>query len=776
MPRLSIIVPVRRVRGSLRECLRSVLDQSFTDFEIIGVADGSPDGSGQLLDEIASGDPRVRAVHLAQPAGSDGRRTAGTERARGDYLLFLEGTHVLLPGALRRITDRLAAAEDPDVLLYGHVRTPFRGVPQPSHSLQLLSELGDSTVCTLAERPELLQVAAVCWNRAVRRDFHEAGQVSFAPGQYGDRMYALGTLAAARRVAALPVPCVEHRQQRRMPAPAEPEERVVPHDLVEQFSDLFGALQGTERFDAVHGPLFTVACRELLETYATLPGRRRSFARAVAAFHRDHRPRDHTAPGGFAALRMRLLTRGRWGRLRALDAALTVRRGLLAAVPASRREAARRLFPLYYRLQRLRPLDRRLAVYSAYWNRGVSCNPAAIHRKAAELAPAVRGVWVVSPKAAAELPPGVAHVVPGTRRYWSVMARATYFISNVNFPNQVVKRRGQVHVMTHHGTPLKVMGVGQHQYPAAAQGLNFKELLGRIDRWDVSLSSNPHSTEVWSHAYPNAARHLESGYPRNDVLVTATDEQIGAARAALGIRPGQRAILYAPTFRDYERTFTCRLDLERFAAQLGEDSVLLVRAHYFHEGSGLNAHPGIVDVSGHPSTEELCLAADALITDYSSVMFDYANLDRPIVVHAPDWEIYRAVRGVCFDLLSGAPGDTPGAVTRTTDELIRVFSDGTWDSADNRELRAAFRARFCAFDDGRAAERVVRHVLLGEREPLEVVPLAQRRPVAVPRQTDVSTAPEPKAKRRPRPKPKAKAKQQPKAKPEPVPEPVEHDA
>jgi CDP-glycerol glycerophosphotransferase len=739
MPRLSVVVPVRRVRGSLRECLESVLCQSFTDFEIIGVADGCPDGSGRLLDEIADTDPRVRAVHLAEPAGPDGRRTAGAEHAKGDYLLFLEATHVLLPGALRRIADRLTEAADPDLLLFGHVRTPFRGTPQASRSLSLLKDMGGTAVCTLADRPELLGVAAVCWNRAVRREFHASGQASFAPGRHGDRPYALGTLAAADTVAALPVPCVEHRRRRHVPGLAEsdadaPGERTGQLEPVEQFSDLFCALRGTPRFAAVRGPLFDLASRELLETYGTLRRRRRAYVRAVAAFHRDHLPPGHRVDGGLRALRLRLLIGGRAGRLRALDTALAVRRGLLAVAAAVRGRLARRLTPLYYRLQRLLPLERDLAVYSAYWNRGVSCNPAAVHRKAAELAPRVRGVWVVSQKAAAELPPGIDHVVPGSRRYWAVMARATYFFSNVNFPNHVVKRRGQVHVMTHHGTPLKVMGVGQARYPAAAQGMNFNDLLRRVDRWDFSLSSNPHSTECWAGAYPSAVEHLETGYPRNDVLVDAGPDRIRAVRESLGVRPGQRAVLYAPTFRDYERTFTCRLDLERVAEALGEDTVLLVRAHYFHDESGLAEHPGIIDVSGHPSAEELYLAADALVTDYSSAMFDYANLDRPIVIHAPDWETYRAVRGVCFDLLSGAPGDTPGAVTRTTDELIRVFSDGTWDGEAVRELRAAFRTRFCAFDDGRAAERVVRRVLLGEPGLLPVTPPAERRPVAVPRQ------------------------------------------
>jgi CDP-glycerol glycerophosphotransferase len=103
-----------------------------------------------------------------------------------------------------------------------------------------------------------------------------------------------------------------------------------------------------------------------------------------------------------------------------------------------------------------------------------------------------------------------------------------------------------------------------------------------------------------------------------------------------------------------------------------------------------------------------------LVTDYSSIMFDYANLDRPIVVYADDWDVYRATRGVYFDLLSGQPGDTPGPVARTEDELIAVFREGRWHEDDATALRAAFRARFCQFDDGHAAERVVRTLMLGQ--------------------------------------------------------------
>jgi CDP-glycerol glycerophosphotransferase len=117
-------------------------------------------------------------------------------------------------------------------------------------------------------------------------------------------------------------------------------------------------------------------------------------------------------------------------------------------------------------------------------------------------------------------------------------------------------------------------------------------------------------------------------------------------------------------------------------------------------------------VSAQPSVETLYLAADVLITDYSSAMFDYAVLDRPIVIHAPDWELYRELRGTYFDLMA----EPPGVVTTTEAELIDALRSGAAWGEEARSLRSAFRARFCSLDDGHAAERVVRRVWLGERD------------------------------------------------------------
>jgi CDP-glycerol glycerophosphotransferase len=109
--------------------------------------------------------------------------------------------------------------------------------------------------------------------------------------------------------------------------------------------------------------------------------------------------------------------------------------------------------------------------------------------------------------------------------------------------------------------------------------------------------------------------------------------------------------------------------------------------------------------------EDLYLAADVLITDYSSAMFDFAVLDRPVVIYAPDWPVYRELRGVYFDLMA----EPPGAVATGFPELTGIFARGAEADPAATARRAAFRAKFCYLDDGRAAERVVRKVFRGER-------------------------------------------------------------
>lgn len=323
---------------------------------------------------------------------------------------------------------------------------------------------------------------------------------------------------------------------------------------------------------------------------------------------------------------------------------------------------------------------------------------------------------------------GTAALRPGSAAYWSALARATYLVTNVNFERALVKRPGQILVQTQHGTPLKRVGLDLQDRPAATPTTDFAGLLRGADQWDYLLSANRHSTLVWEKALPSSYTTLEYGYPRNDVFHTASQADVLELRERLGIPPGSTAILYAPTHRDYRRSRPDHLDFERVLRDLGPRFTLLTRTHLTYAGdagAAPEAHPRLIDVSGYPSVEELCLASDALVTDYSSLMFDYASLDRPIVIHADDWEAYEAARGTYFDLRACPPG----AIARTEDELVDIFATGHWQGSRSAQLRAAFRSRFCSHDDGHAAERVVRRVFLGQSVPVPaVVPLEERRP------------------------------------------------
>ncbi|MFD3697254.1 CDP-glycerol glycerophosphotransferase family protein [Streptomyces sp. NPDC058646] len=731
MPRFSVIVPAYKVQAYLQESLDSVLTQSYPDLELIAVDDASPDACGSIIEEYAARDPRVIAVHLAHNLGPGPARNAGLARATGDYLLFLDGDDTLAPGALQAITDRLKDTGSPDVLVYDYARTFWTGELVRNRLSDRLSEEGPASF-RLADRPSLLGMLMVVWNKAYRREYVEREGFAFPPGFYADTPWTYPSLLAAESVAVLDRVCVHYRQRRTGSILTTTSRRHL--DVFDQYDRVFGYLAGRPELErwrpAVHRRMAEHFCA-LYADPRRLPRRSRAefFSRASALLRR------YRAPGGGGALPlsrtdrirhtlMRLGTRRTYRLLSVLrSAGLAAGRGT-AAVGRGLRETWLRL---YYRIQRLLPLRPDLAVFSAYWHGGYACNPAAIEAKLRELAPRMRTAWICDPAHASTLPKETPALRPGSAAYWAALARATYLTTNVNFDRGLVKRPGQVLVQTQHGTPLKRVGLDLQDRPAATPTTDFAGLLRGADQWDYLLSANRHSTLVWEKAVPSSYTTLEYGYPRNDVFHTASRADVLELRERLGIPPGSTAVLYAPTHRDYRRSRPDHLDFERVLRDLGPRFTLLTRAHltYADAGSAPDAHPRLIDVSAHPSVEELCLASDALVTDYSSLMFDYAVLDRPIVIHAGDWEAYEAARGTYFDLRACPPG----AVARTEDELVDIFATGHWQGSRSAQLRAAFRSRFCSYDDGYAAERVVRRVFLGQSTPIPaVVPLEDRRP------------------------------------------------
>jgi glycosyltransferase involved in cell wall biosynthesis/CDP-glycerol glycerophosphotransferase (TagB/SpsB family) len=723
MPRFSIIVPCFKVQGFLRECLDSVLEQSFRDFEVIAVDDCSPDGCGAILDEYAARDDRVRVLHLPENVGLGRARNAGLPHATGDYLFFLDSDDTLTPGALGALADRLARTSDPDVLVFDYARTYWWGGTRRNVLAHLLADCADGTF-SAAERPEILDLLMVVWNKVYRRDFVEREGFTFPPGYYEDTPWTFPVMLSAGRIATLDRICLYYRQRRQGNILSTTSRK--HFDIHDQYERVFAFVADRPRLADWRPYLHRKMgehCLDILAKPDRLPpSDRAEFFRRTTELFRAHRP-----PGAEVPAELRVLEGG-YAAYQARRQAGRAARELVRRARRAHGAATARLGRVRSTLTVRRPPDPGLAVYSAFAHQGVLGDPAAIYRKARELAPHIRGVWVVrDEETAALLPPDVEHVVLGTSRHRRVTERATYFVNNVNWPGTVAKRPGSVHVHTHQGTPLKYMGADLLGKPGARHGLDVPQMLRRADRWDYSLVANRHSELVWERAYPCHFTSLRTGSPRNDVLVNAGPEHGRAVRARLGVPEGDTVVLYAPTRRDYRRGgHVDRVDLARFAADLGAGHTLVVRLHPSlatgpARGLGLaelHRRGVLIDATDEPHVEDLMLASDVLLTDYSALMFDYANLDRPIVVHADDWGAYTASRGTYFDITAEAPGH----VTRGYDELAGLFASGAWRDEEAARRRAAFRARFCEFDDGRAAERVVRTVLLGEPMPAPAAP------------------------------------------------------
>ena len=339
------------------------------------------------------------------------------------------------------------------------------------------------------------------------------------------------------------------------------------------------------------------------------------------------------------------------------------------------------------------------------WRGSYSDNPRAISETLHERRPELAQVWVANDHAAALLPDWATPVCPGTREYLAALGRAPYLVTNIGMPGYYRKKRGASYLQTWHGTPLKRIAL-DIRGPAFAGDKRFFDLVRRdVAKWDALVSQNPFSTAILRKAFDYEGRILETGYPRNDLLSSAgAAERRKATRRALGLADSTRAVLYAPTWRD-ERTFDLKLDIAALHRRLGDSHAFLLRTHP-HAPAAVDddLRAGSIDVADHPDIRQLFLAADVLVTDYSSAMFDFAVTRKPMLFFTYDLPEYRDVtRGFYFDL----EAEAPGPLLVTTEEVGDALED--LDAISERYTAAydSFLERYSSLDDGAAAERVI---------------------------------------------------------------------
>lgn len=313
-----------------------------------------------------------------------------------------------------------------------------------------------------------------------------------------------------------------------------------------------------------------------------------------------------------------------------------------------------------------------------------------------------------------------AVIVPyATPEYYRWHARAGHWISNYILPTHMPVREEQTYLQTWHGTPLKRLGCDIEEGKSNAMYL-VRDIHARYKeegaRFSKLISPSRFVTEKLTTAFDLDSRAaedliIEEGYPRNDYLVTVTAEQVEATRRRFSIPPGKKVILYAPTFRDDQHasgtgyTLKPDVDFDLLQEHLADEYVILFRPHYLvaNKFDFVRFDGFIRDVSMVMDINDLYVISDVLVTDYSSVFFDYANLERPVVFYMYDLERYAdELRGFYLDL-----DELPGPIVRTESELVSAIRAAGEDVERLAEKTATFRERFTYLDDGHASERVL---------------------------------------------------------------------
>jgi CDP-glycerol glycerophosphotransferase len=299
------------------------------------------------------------------------------------------------------------------------------------------------------------------------------------------------------------------------------------------------------------------------------------------------------------------------------------------------------------------------------------------------------------------------------------LRKAKYWISNYRMLDHQHPRKGQVYLQCWHGTPLKRLGYDITESDNAMNSLAEIREKYRTDARKFSwlLSPSPFATDKFATAWNlnetgQRGKILEEGYPRNDRLINFAAEDRKAIRKNLGV-DDKKVILYAPTWRDNQHTsgqgytYKTEVDFDRLQRELGDNYVILFRAHYLVANSfDFARYDGFVrDVSSYGDINDLYIAADILVTDYSSVFFDFANLERPIIFYMYDLEHYaNEMRGFYLSL-----DELPGPVVKDETALIaEIKAADSWKPDDKYN---EFRKRFNPYEDGNSSKRVLAKVI-----------------------------------------------------------------
>ncbi|MEC0304648.1 bifunctional glycosyltransferase/CDP-glycerol:glycerophosphate glycerophosphotransferase [Terribacillus saccharophilus] len=705
MEKVSVIIPVYNTTEFLDSCIDSVLQQTHDNTEIIIVNDGSNEECTTKLVGMDDRIDKVKLFHLPENRGVAFARNFGLEKASGDFVYFLDSDDYISNTTLENLVSHIGE---------------FPMITGKNVSVNKANELAAieyKKPFVIYKRKRLSRFknrSAV--NRLVRMDFIKEHGLQFKEDVkvFSDMEFILPFISLMPRVPYLKTALYFKRKRNDPINNPSLMQDLSSEDKIKDFLKVFNALKDkyTETPQAVRylDRHFLNFFRKSIVLHCQTHGDIENVFREASYSANKIDKKAYAHLNIVVRQEINYLKNGNLSKFnKMMKLHLSLRKTKRAV------QSKRKFFIQMYRSVFLRmPVKEKTIVFESFLGKNYSCSPKYIYEYMVKNNYDYNYVWIFNEKGR-KLPGDPKQVKRFSLSYYYYLARAKYWVSNSRLPKHLDKREENVYLQTWHGTPLKKLVFDMNDIHSANP--NYKsDFYSQSRRWDYLIAPNQFSHDIFKRSFLFDKEMLDTGYPRNDILHNEKDTDLpNEIKRKIGIPLDKKVILYAPTWRDGDfidrgkYRFDLSLDLAKLKESLGDEYVVLLRMHYFIANNiDISGFEGFAyELSKYEDIAELYLISDMLITDYSSVFFDYASLRRPILFFAYDLELYRdTLRGFYMDIEK----ELPGPLVRNTDEIIHSIQNAEQMNIEFKDKYDAFYDKYCGWEDGKASERVVKKV------------------------------------------------------------------
>lgn len=712
--KLSVIVTYYNNEDHIGDCITSLKKQRNQDFDIIIVDDGSIDASTEILQQqLATYDKDVTFVQIEHNSGHAHARNVALDYVDTPYVMFLDADDQLASYAIDFYLNHVNGLDGLIAPIHKFTNHRPQYVDKDKIRLEYLSHqtnpnsfLRKHTVCNILFRTAIIKAHHIRFNESLRI--------------FTDMSFTLEYLKYAEhfvRVFDFPF---YYRGEVYDPFNGN---TLSDQDFVLTFDDyvesFFDAMQRTDNkkiqsflIDKMKNEIkqgFDPSLRDIKARYVALED---SLIKVVKAV-KWNTIRDGKLLYNLEVLFLAMNDVDHAKYINKLRKKTRLVKDIVTNSKAKERSR--------YQLTDDKDIvDDKTIVFESFGGKNYSDSPKYIYEYMQQHYPQLNYIWVCTRPEQTVIPGNAIKVQKGSRAYYQAYAKAKYWVSNARLPLYLNKKENQVYIQTWHGTPLKRLANDMKvvRIPGTTTANYKKNFYSEASRWDYLVSPNRYSTNIFKTAFwMDEARIWEIGYPRNDVLVTRQNDTdyLNQIKRDLNLPEDKKVIMYAPTWRDDEFVkkgqylFDLKINLANLQKQIGDDYVILLRMHYLITNAlDLNGYEDFaIDVSNYNDISELYLISDALITDYSSVMFDYGILKRPQFFFAYDIEKYdKGLRGFYMDYMNDLPGEIITDEFKLAEELKHIDKH----KERYKDKIEKFYQDFCSLEKGHASQFIGDHI------------------------------------------------------------------